>query len=284
MLQFFQILIYYPLVNLLTFLIWLTPGHWSAIGIILLTLIVRFILLIPSKKAAQTQRKMQQLQPLLNELKKEYGDDRQGLAAAQMELYKKNEVNPFGNCVTLLIQLPILITLYYAIRNGLDLASIHLYPWMVRPEFINNHFFWVNLTSPDKTYVLPVLAAVLQYFQVRLTMPQVKQEPGAAPDPAVASQKVMQYFIPASTLLIATNFPSGVALYWIVTTAFGVVQQMLINREKYELSGVEAALKDADKEHPEHAKRPAKVLKEIDEQSHTDKKTGVNITVRRKKS
>lgn len=278
--EIIRILVYYPLINLLTFLSWLVPGHYAAVSIILLTLMVRFALLIPSKKAAQTQRKMQQLQPLLDELKLEYGNDRQGLAAAQMELYKKNGVNPFGNCGTLLIQLPILIALYYAIRFGLSPDSVHIYPWMVRPEFINTNFFGIDLIQPDKTYILPVFAAVLQFVQVKLSMPQ--HRPEVKNDPAVATQKIMQYFIPATTLLFAASFPAGVALYWVVTTAFSCVQQLQVNKEKYDLTGVEKALKDADKEHPEHKPRSQKIEAEIKEQTSTDKKSGVKVTVRRK--
>jgi YidC/Oxa1 family membrane protein insertase len=284
MLELLRILIYYPLINLLTFFTWLTPGHYAAVAIILLTLLVRFLLVIPSKHSAQTQRKMQQVQPLLEELKVEYGADRQGLAAAQMELYKKNDINPFANCLMALVQVPILITLYYAIRFGLAVDNPHIYSWMARPDIINTNFFGISLVSPDRTYILPGIAAILQYIQMRLTLPTAKPLPGAPPDATLATQRVTLYALPATTLIFAVNFPAGVALYWVVSTAFQVVQQRLVNRDKYKIVGVDAALKEADIEHPEHKSRSPRVLKEIAEQTTTDLKKGVQVTVRKKSS
>jgi YidC/Oxa1 family membrane protein insertase len=284
MLELLRIVIYYPLLNLLTLIIKFTPGHYAAVGIIVLTLLVRFILLIPSKKAAQTQRKIQQVTPLVEELKAEYGSDKQGFAVAQMDLYKKNDINPFGNCLTLLIQLPILITLYYSIRFGLSGSGEHLYPWVGRPDFINTSFFGIDLIKPDHTYVLPILAALAQYFLARFMAPQTKSVPGAKVDPAAQTQKMMMYFLPATTLIFALSFPAGVALYWVISTGFQALQQWYVNKEKYNIQGVEAALKEVDVEHPDHKKRSAKVEEVIKEETSTDKKSGVNVTVRKKKS
>ncbi len=282
MLDLLRILIYYPLTNILAFIIWSTPGHYAAAGIIILTLIIRFALLIPSRKGAQTQRKIQQIQPLVNELKAEYADDKQGFAMAQMELYKKNDINAFGNCLTLIIQLPLLITLYYAIRHGLTPGNVHIYPWMPKITTINPNFFGINLLNPDKTYILPVLAAVAQFFQARLMAPQTKPVPGAAPDPAAATQRAMMYFLPATTLIFAISFPAGVALYWVMSTGFQAIQQFYVNKEKYTITGVDAALKEVDKEHPGHKKVAPKALAEIKDSTSTDKKSGVNVVVRRK--
>lgn len=282
MLELLRILIYYPLLNILTFFIWSTPGHYAAVGIIVITLLVRFALLIPSKKAAQTQRKIQQINPLVEELKREYGSDKQGFAVAQMELYKKNNINPFGNCITLLVQLPVLILLYYSIRYGLTPGNPHIYPWMVHPATINANFFGINLVNPDTTYILPVLAAVTQYFLARFMAPQAAT-PGAAPDAAAQTQKMMMYFLPATTLIFALKFPAGVALYWVISTGFQAVQQWYVNKEKYNIQGVDAALKEVDVEHPGHKKPSVKVLEEIKEETSTDKKSGVNVTVRKRK-
>jgi YidC/Oxa1 family membrane protein insertase len=283
MLELLRIIIYYPLINVLTFLIWVIPGNFAALAIIILTILVRLMLLAPSRRAAQTQRKMQQVQPLIDELKREYGDDRQGLAMAQMELFKKNDINPFSNCLTILIQIPILIALYYAIRFGLAPDSPHIYPWMVSPEFINTNLFGISLLAPDRTFVLPIIAAALQYAQIKMTLPAHKPVPGAAPDPTVLTQRMMLYVIPVTTLVFASTFPAGVALYWATSTLFSVVQQWFVNKERYNITGVDAALKEADKKHPEHKPRTKKVMEEIKEQTSTGK-SGVTVTVRKKKS
>jgi YidC/Oxa1 family membrane protein insertase len=282
MINFFAQLLYYPLLNLMTFFIWATPGHFAAVSIILLTLVVRFILLVPSKRAAQAQRRLAQLTPLMEELKKEYGNDKQGLAAAQMELYKRNSISPFSSCVPILIQFPILILLYTAIRNGLTPHDPHLYSWLPTPEFINTNFFGIDLIGPDHSYVLPILAAVGQYFQVKMTTPPLNKNADGQVDPATAATRNMMYIMPALTLFIAVGLPAGVALYWITGTIFSIIQQRQVNKEKYNIAGVDKALETADKKHPEHRPRTGKIEENIQEETST-KKGGVSVVVRRKK-
>lgn len=297
MIELLRILFYYPFVNILTFFTWLIPGHNVAWGIILLTLLVRFALLIPSRKSAESQRKIAQLNPLIEELKKEYGDDRQGLAAAQMELYKKNNINPFGSCLQSLIQLPILIILYYAIREGINSNSPDIYSWMVRPDSVATSFLGLDLLHPDKTYILPVIAAALQFWQMRLVLPKKNPALQASEDPTVKMQANMAYVFPLMTLFVAGNFPAGVALYWIITTAFSVVQQLQVNKVPISISGVEQVVAKADQKHPGYT-RSEESVKEIAKDTGTslegkvkldlsvkeekDSKKGVTVTVRKK--
>jgi YidC/Oxa1 family membrane protein insertase len=291
--EFFRIILYYPFLNLLTFFIWLVPGHNAAWGIIMLTLVVRFALILPSKRAAQAQRKLAQLQPLLEELKTEYGDDRQGMANAQMELYKKNNINPFSSCGLTFIQLPILFILYQAILHGLVPDNPGLYSWLPRPDSINNFFLGIDLLGTATwlpsgdvgrwilQWILPILAAGLQFVQMMMVLPP-KPADDQKVEPAMAMQRQMMYIFPFMTLIIARGFPAGVALYWVITTLFSVAQQYFVNKEKLRLTGVDKALKTAEKLHPE-AVDPVRRehAKEIVEEST---KKGVAVTVRRKSS
>lgn len=278
MIELIKFLIYYPFVNLLTFFTWATPGHYLAIGIILLTLVVRLILMIPTKKQAQAQRRTMQLAPLIEDLKKEYAEDKQGLAMAQMELYKKNGINPFASCGLALIQLPILLVLYYAIQHSIGGDTTHLYSWLPRPDFINTNFFGLDLAHPDKLYILPAIAAALQFVQMRMVIP--KKQPGVTEDAMVSMNRNMSYFFPLITLFIAGNFPAGVALYWIISTGFSVLQQRQVNKENLTLTGVSAAVEKADKTHPgfKHSTDAKEVIAE-----ETSSKKGVTVTVRKKK-
>lgn len=288
--EFIKIILYYPFINLLTFYIWLVPGHHVVWGVILLTLTVRMLLLIPSKRQAQSQRKIQQLNPLLEELKKEYKDDREGLARAQMELYKKNNINPFGSCGLALIQLPILIILYYAILRGIGADSPHIYAWIPRPTDIETVLFGIDLLKPDRTFIIPAIAAVLQYVQMQLTLPahmrvwtskeEKAKHANTKPDAAMAMQKNMAIFFPVLTLLIAGQFPGAVAVYWVVSTAFSIVQQFYVNKERMSLAGVETALEEAEEVHPEAAPSQKKKAAVIAETTATKK--GVTVKVRRK--
>jgi len=278
----FTILLVYPLLNLLAFFIWISPAHNAVIGIILLTLVVRFALLVPSKRAAQSQRKMQELQPLMDELKKEYGTDQQALANAQMELWKKNGINPFASCLPILIQFPILYGLYFAISRGLG-DTQHLYSWVPHVTSFPTHFLWLQLLKPDPYFILPVIAAALQYVQLWMTLPKTK---GPATDSAQAMQRQTLYILPLLTLFIANRFPSGVAVYWIATTLFSIVQQYYVNKEKLKLTGLTSVVKEVEAVHPENKIDAEKVLstyKEL-EVSSTENKKGVSVTVRKRKS
>ena len=277
MITFIKALLYYPFLNLLTFYIWLVPGHYVAIGIILLTLTVRFVLLIPTKHQAESQRKTMQMAPVIAELKAKYGDDKQGLAAAQMELYKENGINPFSSCLVALIQLPVLIILYYSILHGLHADSPHLYSWIPRPSSLNTSLFGIDLLVHDKTYILPVIAAALQFAQVRMILP--KKQPGVQEESTVAMNRTMSYFFPLITLYVAGNFPSGVALYWIVSTGFGVVQQYLVNKGRLKVQ------MPIDIPAPVHAAKQVTAkssVKEASKSTSAETKKGVTVSVRKK--
>ncbi|CAN5193786.1 hypothetical protein BH11PAT4_BH11PAT4_5880 [soil metagenome] len=276
-----KFILYYPFLNLLTFFVWAVPGHHVAWGIILLTLVVRFALYIPTKKQAESQRRTMELAPLLQELKEEYGTDKQGLAAAQMELYKKNGINPFSSCITALIQLPILFILYYAILHGIDGNSVHLYSWLPRPESVQTVLFGIDLLKPDTSFVLPVIAAALQFWQMRLTLAKIKPAKGGQLDPTVASQKTMAYIFPLLTLFIAGRFPAGVALYWIVSTSFSIMQQISVNKQDLALTGLTKVVEEADKKNPGFKHSPV-MKKEILEEKSAKGKGGVTVKVRKK--
>lgn len=283
---FIKVCIYYPFINLLTFLIWLIPGHNAAVGVILITLLVRLVLIAPSRNAAKSQRRMMELQPLLDELKAEYGDDRQGLAMAQMELYKKNNINPFGSCLPLLIQLPVLVALYRAILNGITPNNPHLYSWTLRPDVINNSFFGINILKPDHTFVLLILTAILQFVQTKMMIP--KANPNANPKPGeidpAAMQRQMAYVLPIMTLVIFKNLPAGILIYLTVTTLFSIIQQYYVNQEKLKLTGVSGAINAVESKHPEHKVDAEKLrgsYKELEETTSVQK--GVSVTVRKKK-
>jgi YidC/Oxa1 family membrane protein insertase len=277
--EFIKTILYYPFINILTLISDYVPGHNVLWGVIGLTLLVRFILLIPSKRAAQAQRKLSQLQPMMEELKAEYGNDRQGLAQAQMDLYKQNNINPFASCLPALIQLPILIILYQAILHGLTNSDQFLYSWVPRPDNLQTTLLGINLLQSDKTFIFPAIAAILQYVQIRMTMPNVPKVEGSEPDATQLMQRQTMYILPLFTLFFAHSFPAAIAVYWIVTTAFTIVQQYYVNKENLKLTGVAKALKEGDAKHPENHAQFEKV-KDIVEK--TEKK-GVSVTVRRKK-
>jgi YidC/Oxa1 family membrane protein insertase len=278
MLELLRILFYYPFLNLLTFFVWLVPGHNVAWGIILLTLTVRVLLLVPYKKQLEGQRKLQAIQPLINKVREEHKEDKNAAAMAQMQLMKENNVNPFASCLLTLVQLPVLIILYHAIVNGISGSTADLYTWLPRPDSINTIFLGIDLLKADPFYVLPIIAAVLQFFQMKMAMPPKDETSSPEMQQFMAVQRNMLYIFPFMTLYISAQFPAGVALYWVVSTVFGIAQQYYVNKQKLQIKGVEHLHLGEGAE----TKKPSVKKKNLVQQTSQDKKTGTKVTVRRK--
>lgn len=229
--EFFRIILYKPFFNLLMLFVWIFPGHSIGWGIILLTLLVRFLLWTPSAKALIGPLKMRQYQPQIKEIQDRYKDDRPAQAQATMAFYKEKGINPLSGCLTLLIQLPIILILYRVFIAGLGLPRPDLL-YSFTPNFaLNPHFLGIDLAHPDKLFILPLLAGVLQFFQTRHMSQLTPPAPsGKNADPSAMMMKQSQYLFPAMTFFIALRLPAGLALYWSVTTAFSLVQQLYLAR------------------------------------------------------
>src|SRR3989338_638396 len=224
--HYFNLLLVYPLLNLLVFFYNFIPD--IGIVIILLTMLVRLVLLPSFHKSLKHQKAMQELQTKMNEIKDKYKDNKEQQAKALMELYAAHKVNPLSSCLPLLIQLPILIALYQVFiqsLNGAELAGI--YSFVPRPDKIDPMF--LNLINlKDKNIWMPALAAALQYYQGRLTLPKT-----AAQDSMTKMLGYQTlYMFPILTLFIGLQFPAGLTLYWVVTTLFGIAQQYYILRKE----------------------------------------------------
>ncbi|NIS22999.1 membrane protein insertase YidC, partial [candidate division KSB1 bacterium] len=141
------------------------------ITLIILTLLVRFILLPLSHKSVASQAKMKEIAPEIQKVKEQHKNDKQEQARKTMELYQKHGINPFSGCVSVLIQIPIVIGLFFVFFKGLPtIDSGALYSFIAIPEYINTHFLGI-IDLAGKSAVLAVLAGGTQYFQMKLSMP-----------------------------------------------------------------------------------------------------------------
>lgn len=303
MVAFLNTILYFPMYNILIFLAWAIPGHSIGWAIVILTIIIRLILLPASLKAAKAQARLQLLQPEMNRIKAEI-KDQQAQGRAMMELYKKEGVSPFGSCLPLLIQLPIIFVLYRVFRAGLDTSGfVHLYSFVPHPATINTSFFGLDLSKPE-LWVLPILAGVTQFVLSKMMMPSTPQPATAKkdgmPDPMQMMNKQMIYIFPLVTIFIARSLPAALAVYWVITTLFGIVQQVYVNRAiKANPVARKEALEDALRIEDEYVpaeeqtvavpapKKDAKkdilqkmMNKRLDKQ---EKKAGVEVTIRKKK-
>ncbi len=215
------------------------PGHDIGIAIIMLTLLVRFVLYPVNTKAIKSQKQLQEIQPKMKEVQAKYKNDKEKQAKALMELYQKHKINPMSGCFPILIQFPILIALYWVFLNGFKDESLSiLYTFISNPGHINPMFIGlVNLSETN--IVLAFIAGILQYFQTKMIMGNKKEEDKKenkkektpeekTQDFAQSMSKQMIYLMPVLTFVFAMSFPSGLALYWAVTTLFAIVQQSLI--------------------------------------------------------
>jgi YidC/Oxa1 family membrane protein insertase len=227
----FNAVFYRPLFNGLIFLYNSIPFHDFGIAIILLTLIIRFILYPLNQKAMKSQKALNDLQPQIKDVQGKHKNDRAKQSQALMDIYKANNINPASGCLPILIQLPVLIALYRVFWNGLKPDSLSsLYSFISRPETINPLFLGLIDLSKNN-YIMAIVAGVLTFFQSKMTMPSQQKVPVAGDFSAMFS-KQMVYLMPIMTVVIAWKLPAGLALYWIVITLFGIVQQYLVNKKK----------------------------------------------------
>ncbi|MBI2453584.1 membrane protein insertase YidC, partial [Candidatus Peregrinibacteria bacterium] len=159
--KLFRAAFYQPLYNTLIFFIRIAPRRDLGLAIILLTLLIRVILLVPSQRAMVSQRHMQELQPKLDHLRKKYEGNQERLAKETMQLWKEHKVNPFGSCLPILVQFPVLIALFYVIQNGLNPDNAHLlYAPFKDTDFsaIHTKFLGILELTKMNVIVLPLIA------------------------------------------------------------------------------------------------------------------------------
>jgi len=240
-------------------------GHNLGLAIIVLTIAIRAVLTPLTKPSLEAAQKMKNLGPELESLKAKFKDNKQGLAQAQLELYKKHGVNPGAGCLPQIVQIIILIALYQAFNQVLStdgemIKKINevVYPSLklASDEVINTKFLYLNLAQPDFISLpfkynlfglvidkLPGLfllaAAVTQFLSSKLMMPQAnqaakqaKKTPKQEDDMAAMMQKQMLYMMPLMTLIIGFRFPSGLVLYWFTFSLFMLIQQLLMKKNK----------------------------------------------------
>lgn len=222
----FNEILYRPLFNILVWLYNVIPGSDLGIAIIVLTIIIRFILYPFSKKAIQSQKAINKLQPKIKEIQKKY-KNKEEQAREMMNLYKKHKVNPVAGCLPILIQLPLLIALYKVFFNGLNPQELDiLYSFVSRPDSLNLMFLGI-IDLSQRNIVLAVLTGIFQFIQSKMILPSNKDNgpKTSKADFASMMSKQMLYMMPLLTAFIALSLPAALPLYWIVITIFGIIQQ-----------------------------------------------------------
>lgn len=233
--NFFGVAFYNPLYNGLVFLISVVPYADVGIAVILLTIFVKLILFPVSIKAIKTQLSMRKLEPELKKIKEKYKKDRQELARKTMALYKENGVNPFSSILLIFIQIPIIFALYWVFFKG-GLPSINvdiLYSFISEPSVVNMNFLGL-LEVSEKSAILALFAGITQYFQIKLSLPPMKErpeKPSLKDDLARSFNIQMRYVMPFIVFFISYAISAAIALYWTTSNLFSICQEIFVRRK-----------------------------------------------------
>ena len=213
----FNTYLYNPLLSSLIFLYENIPGHDLGIAIIALTVVIRIVLLPLFYKGAKDQAILQRLAPKIKEIQKDHKDDRAKQAQVMMELYREHKVNPLSQFLIIIIQLPVLIALYWVFLKGIP-ANGEL-----------NHYFLGIIDLSSRSLIIVALAALAQYFQGKLALPKTAKSGGEL-SPMEKMGRQMIFIGPVLTVMFLSYLPSAVGLYWLTTSIFSVAQQIVINK------------------------------------------------------
>ncbi len=179
-------------------------GNWGW-SIVLVTVLIKACFYKLSESSYRSMAAMRSIQPKLQALRERYGDEKQKLSQAMMEIYRKEKINPLGGCLPMLVQIPVFLALYWVLFASVELRQA---------PFI----FWIkDLSMPDPYYVLPVLMGLSMFIQQRLS-----------PPPADPTQAKVMMLMPLILTLFFLNFPAGLVLYWVVNNSLSILQQSYI--------------------------------------------------------
>jgi YidC/Oxa1 family membrane protein insertase len=177
-------------------------------AIIFLTITVKAVFYKLSEMSYRSMARMRKVAPRIQKMKEQFGDDRQAMSKAMMEMYKREKINPMGGCLPILVQMPVFISLYWVLLESVEMRHAPFGLWLT------------NLTDKDPYFVLPLLMGISMYIQQKLNPAPV--------DPI--QQKVFQIMPFAFTIMFAF-FPSGLVLYWVVNNILSITQQYFITKK-----------------------------------------------------
>jgi YidC/Oxa1 family membrane protein insertase len=253
----FRAFISKPLFNGLILIASLLPAHSLGWSIIILTLLVKLLLFFPSQHALESQKKLQAIQPKIEEIKKKYKGDQQRITEETMVLWRKEKINPLQSCLPTLLQLPVLLGLFFIIKDSgsIELAKHLLYPpfmnldWTFATEFVGildlkgvpyaGATFFPSLTNLKIVFFgapVPLAIALMQFFQMKMVFAakDKKDDKKKEKKPLAErldTQTMMMYMLPVMIFFISGSLPNAVSLYWGASTIFSIGQQMVVNKK-----------------------------------------------------
>ncbi len=190
-------------------------GGQYALGILMLTIIVRTLILPLMIKQFKNTKAMQALQPEMKKIREKFKDDPKKQQEEMMKLYQTNQVNPLAGCLPLIVQMPIFIALYNSIYTNANIRG------NAELGINESTFLWLKLGEADPYYILPIIAAITTFIQSKMMSSQ---------QPMVGPMKGLMYIFPVMIFVMALNFPSALPLYWIYSNIYTIVQNYFMYR------------------------------------------------------
>lgn len=238
MLEFFHQYLFVPIYNLLVFLVGVVPGGDIGLAVIAATLIVKAALVPLAFSAIKTQRAMKVMEPELKQIREKYKNDRETQARELFALYKKYDVKPLASFLTILIQLPILIALYFVFINetlpNIDVAL--LYSFVPIPDPISPLFLGIFAVS-GSSITLAALVALTQFAQasIMVPVPEKKKTGESSMQEEFGRAMALQarYALPIIIGIVAYVTSGAVALYFVTSNVVGIAQELIVKQMNF---------------------------------------------------
>jgi YidC/Oxa1 family membrane protein insertase len=204
----------------------LIPNY--GVSILLLTFLVKLVLFPLTRKSQMSMFRMQQLQPLISQLKEKYKGDKQKMGQEQMKLFKQHGVNPMSGCFPIMLQMPVFFALFRTLQSSFEMRQAPFVSWigdLSAPDRLFPLHFTVPIVGWEWFNILPIIMGVASFVQMKLT-----PKTATGDDPQARMQQRMMQMMPLIFPLILYTFPSGLTLYWTTSTLISIGEQILIRR------------------------------------------------------
>ncbi|HCU56802.1 MAG TPA: hypothetical protein DF984_00985 [Anaerolineaceae bacterium] len=234
-----------PFVNVLLLINSLV--HNFGVSIILFTILIRLLTHPLTVKQFKSTKALQELQedPHYKKMQEKYKNDKEKLAQEQMKLYKEKGINPMGSCLPSLIQLPLILGLYQSVTRAMAASPLELFrlEQIIYPKWfdaasalpLENQFLWMDLGQPERIQLFGLSIPLLAVFVVITTFLQSRllQPPSSGNDQAAMMTKSMNIYMPVLMGFMAYSLASGLAIYFLTSNIFGIVQYALLGRANW---------------------------------------------------
>lgn len=218
----FKAIFFNPLHNTLVFLSSQMPGADLGLAIIALTIIVKLILLPFYHQSLVTQIKLKKIDPLIKKIKAESGGDKTKETLKLLEIYKEHKIRPLMGILVMIVQLPIIIALFYVFKDSVSLQGA-------------NHIFLNTIDVTSRSIIAALLTGFTQFIQIKLSLPALPEidnskERSMKDDFTRSMHFQMKYFMPVVITVVAAGLPAALSLYWITSNVFGIAYELLVRR------------------------------------------------------